>query len=215
MMQLYSYWRSSASYRVRIALALKGIAYDYHAVNLAAGAQRSAAFQALSGNGLVPLLLVDGQAFHQSLAIIEYLDESYPSPALLPSQPVARAGARALAQSIACDTHPLNNLRVLTYLESTLGADSIAKMAWYHHWTRLGLQTVEHQLQRFAKQHSGAFAFGHTPGLVECVLVPQIFNARRFKVSIEGLPRIGEIELACQRLSSFMIAAPENCPDCP
>jgi maleylacetoacetate isomerase/maleylpyruvate isomerase len=215
VMKLYSYYRSSASYRVRIALALKGIRYEYIAVNLAIGEHRSADFLALSGNGLVPLLVTKGQPIGQSLAIIEYLDELHQFPALLPVCATYRALARAIAQSIACEIHPLNNLRVLRYLESTLQHEDAEKTSWYHHWTRTGLETVEHQLRQAYEVHQGRFSFGKLPGLVDCVLVPQIYNARRFNVPLQGLQRILDIEVACQQLSAFALAAPENCPDCP
>ena len=166
-------------------------------------------------NGLVPLLVTKGQPISQSLAIIEYLDETHPSPALLPARSTDRALARAMAQSIACDIHPLNNLRVLTYLESTLQHDDAEKNTWYRHWTRTGLEIVEQQLRYAYEAHEGTFSYGKLPGLVDCVLIPQLYNARRFNVSLQGLQRILQIEVACQRLPSFALSAPENCPDCP
>lgn len=215
MMKLYSYYRSSASYRARIALALKGIQYEYVAVNLAGGEHLGEAYKTLSGSGLVPLLVTKGRPISQSLAIIEYLDETHPSPALLPARATDRALVRAMAQSIACDVHPLNNLRVLTYLESTLQHDDAEKSTWYRHWTRTGLEIVEQQLRHAYEAHEGTFSYGKLPGLVDCVLIPQLYNARRFNVSLQGLQRILQIEVACQRLPSFELAAPENCPDCP
>jgi len=188
-MKLYSYFRSSASYRVRIALALKGIPYAYVPIHLVKGEQRGDAFAALSADRLVPVLEVDGVALSQSLAIIDYLEETHPEPRLLPSEPLARAQVRALAQTIACEIHPINNLRVLKYLSQELRVDDAAKTGWYRHWCRSGLEAVERQLAQLRAAHGpAALCFGDSPTLADCCLVPQIFNAQRFSVDLSGLP---------------------------
>ena len=215
MIKLYSYYRSSASYRVRIALALKKVEYQYVAIDLSRGDQTQVAYQELSGNGLVPILEVNGVRIAQSLAIIEYLDDMHLSPPLLPNDSTERAVARAIAQSIACDLHPLNNLRVLRYLESTLQHNEAEQQAWYRHWTRTGLEIVENQLQQAKRRDDGPFSLGKLPSLVDCVLIPQIYNARRFKVSLDGLDRILKIDATCRLHPSFEQAVPENCPDYP
>ncbi len=216
-MKLYNYFRSSASFRVRIALALKGLAYDYVAVNLLTGEQSQAGYQAISADGLVPLLEDAGHRLSQSMAIIEYLDETHPTPPLLPSDPLGRAQVRALAQSIACEIHPLNNLRVLKYLVGPLQQDEVAKLAWYRHWTRSGLEAFERQLQALDTDGgAGAgsvYCFGTAPTLADCLLVPQIFNALRFEVSLEGLPRTMDAFGACMRHPAFIAAQPSSCPD--
>ena len=163
-MKLYNYFRSSASFRVRIALALKGLPYDYVSVHLAKGAHKLPAYTGLAADGLVPLLDDAGAHLSQSMAIIEYLDETHPAPALLPADPLGRARVRALAQSIACEIHPINNLRVLTYLTGTLGLSEEQKNTWYRHWCRDGLLSFERQL---AQQRTGAFCFGGTPTLAD------------------------------------------------
>ena len=210
-MKLYNYFRSSASFRVRIALALKGVPYDYVPVHLAKGEQRQVAYAELSADRLVPMLeLDDGTRLSQSMAIIEYLDEVHPEPALLPRDALGRARVRALAQSVACEIHPLNNLRVLQYLSRTLKVDEEAKNTWYRHWVRTGLEAFERQL---AQQPAGRFCFGDTPTLADCLLVPQIFNARRFDTPLDGLPRTMAIFDACMALPAFQQAQPSACPD--
>ena len=218
-MKLYSYFRSSASFRVRIALALKGLPYDYVPINLLAGQQRQSEYQALAPDALVPLLEVDGQRLSQSMAIMEYLDETYPTPALLPADAWGRAQARALAQSIACEIHPLNNLRVLRYLVGPLQQDEAAKLTWYRHWVREGLESFERQLlaQDAARTHQGlsasTYCWGDTPTLADCVLVPQIFNAKRFDTPLHDLPRTLAVFDACMVLPAFLKAQPSACPD--
>ena len=218
-MKLYNYFRSSASFRVRIALELKGLPYEYVAVHLARGDHRLEAYRAISPDVLVPLLEVDGQRLSQSMAIIEYLDEVHPEPGLLPADPLARARVRALAQSVACEIHPLNNLRVLKYLVAKLHQDEDAKTTWYRHWVREGLESLERQLVVLEthRTQSGwepsVYCYGDTPTLADCVLVPQIFNAKRFAVPLEGLPRTMAAFDACMQLDGFQRAQPENCPD--
>ena len=209
-MKLYNYFRSSASFRVRIALNLKGLAYDYVPVHLAKGEQKQPEFAALTAEGLVPLLeLDDGQRLTQSMAIIEYLDETHPQPALLPADAAGRARVRALSQIVACEIHPLNNLRVLKYLVNDLKASDDAKNAWYKHWVRLGLQSYEARLA----ERPGTYSHGDTPTLADCCLVPQIFNAQRFNVPLNGLPLTMGAFNACMVLPAFQQAQPLACPD--
>ena len=209
-MKLYNYFRSSASFRVRTALQLKGLAYEYVPVHLVKGEQRDPALAALAAEHLVPVLeLDDGQRLTQSMAIIEYLDETHPQPALLPRDAVGRARVRALAQIVACEVHPLNNLRVLKYLVHELKADEPAKNAWYRHWVDLGLQAYEAHLA----EQPGAFSHGDAPTLADCCLVPQIFNAQRFDCDLSGLPRTMAVFDACMNLPAFQRAQPSACPD--
>ena len=209
-MKLYNYFRSSASFRVRIALHLKGLAYDYLPVHLARGEQKKPAFAAVTAEGLVPVLeLDDDRRLTQSMAIIEYLDETHPQPPLLPADALGRARVRALAQIVACEIHPLNNLRVLKYLVGELKASEDAKNAWYRHWVRLGLESYEAQLAT----RSGLYSHGDAPTLADCCLVPQIFNAQRFGVSLDGLPRTMAAVDACMALPAFQQAHPSACPD--
>jgi maleylacetoacetate isomerase/maleylpyruvate isomerase len=209
-MRLYNYFRSSASFRVRIALQLKGLAYDYVPVHLARGDQRQPAFAAVSAEGLVPVLeLPGGQRLTQSMAIIEYLDETHPQPALLPADALGRARVRALAQIVACETHPLNNLRVLKHLVHELHVSEDAKNGWYRHWVRTGLLAYEAQLA----PQAGRFSHGDAPTLADCCLVPQIFNAQRFDCDLAGLPRTMAVFDACMQLPAFQRAQPSACPD--
>lgn len=218
-MQLYNYYRSSASYRVRIALALKGLPYDYIPVHLAQGAHKQPAFRSKSPDALVPLLDTDGHTLTQSMAIIEYLDELHPNPPLLAPDALGRAQVRALAQSIACEIHPLNNLRVLQHLVGVLEVSEAQKTAWIHHWIRQGLEAFERQLVSLDAQRQAAglptsdFCFGSTPTMADCTLVPQIFNAKRFAVPLDGLPRTMAAYAACMALPAFQAAQPERCPD--
>jgi maleylacetoacetate isomerase len=209
-MRLHNYFRSSASFRVRIALALKGLAYDYVSVHLAKGEQLKESYTRLNSDALVPLLEVDGLKLTQSMAIIEYLEETHPTPALLPADPSGRARVRALAQSIACEIHPLNNLRVLKYLSNQLQLDEDSKNTWYRHWVRLGLEAVELQL---GQSPTGKFCHGDAPGLADCVLVPQIFNGQRFKVDFSGLDKTMSVFEACMQLPAFVQSQPSACPD--
>jgi maleylacetoacetate isomerase len=208
-MQLYSYFRSSASFRVRIALALKGLAYDYKPVHLAKSEQFNESYAAVSASRLVPLLVDEGRTFTQSMAIIEYLEETHPEPALLPKAAHERARVRALAQDIACEIHPLNNLRVLRYLVRDLKLSEDDKNRWYRHWVETGLEVVERQLLA----QPGTFCHGHTPTLADCILVPQIFNARRFDCRVDHVPQVMKVFEQCMKLPAFEQSRPEHCPD--
>lgn len=210
MIKLYGYFRSSAAYRVRIALNLKAIAYENAFVSLARGDQLKA-FAALNPQKLVPALETDGALLTQSLAIVEYLDETHPAPPLLPRDAAGRARVRALAQMVACDIHPLNNLRVLGYLVKTLSVNEDQKTAWYRHWIAEGLAAIEAALARDAA--TGAFCHGAQPTLADICLVPQVANARRFDCPLEAFPTIRRIEAACLALPAFDAARPENQPD--
>ena len=211
-MKLYNYFRSSASFRVRIALALKGLAYEYVPVHLARGDHKQQPFADIAAEGLVPMLeLDDGARLSQSMAIIEYLDEAHPQTApLLPADALGRARVRALSQIIACEIHPLNNLRVLKYLARDLKVDEEAKNTWYRHWVRTGLEAFERQL---AAGPAGPFCHGDTPTLADCCLVPQIFNAQRFDTNLDGLPRTMAVFDRCMALPAFQQAQPSACPD--
>ena len=211
-MKLYNYFRSSASFRVRIALALKGLSYEYVPVHLAKGDHKKPGYTGLAADGLVPLLeLADGTRLSQSMAIMEYLDEAHPAtPALLPADALGRARVRALAQSIACEIHPINNLRVLKYLSQELKVEEEAKNTWYRHWVRTGLEAFERQL---AQQPASRFCHGDTPTMADCCLVPQIFNGQRFNTPLDGLPRTMAAFEACMALPAFQSAQPSACPD--
>ncbi|MEO8249887.1 MAG: maleylacetoacetate isomerase [Burkholderiales bacterium] len=210
-MKLYNYFRSSASFRVRIALALKGLPYEYVSVHLAKGEQQKPGFAAMSADRLVPLLeLPDGTRISQSMAIIEYLDETHPESPLLPADALGRQRVRALAQSIACEIHPLNNLRVLKYLVRELKVSDEAKNDWYKHWCRDGLEAFERQL---AQLPEGRYSFGDAPTLADCCLVPQIFNAQRFEVDLAGLPRTMAAFEACMKHEAFIQSQWSACPD--
>jgi maleylacetoacetate isomerase/maleylpyruvate isomerase len=195
---------------VRIALALKQLPYEYVSVHLARGDHKLPAYAAIAADGLVPVLEVGDMRLSQSLAIIEYLDETHPQPRLVPTDPVDRARVRALAQSIACEIHPLNNLRVLKYLVRDLHADEAAKTAWYRHWVREGLLAFERQL---AQLPAATYCFGDTPSLADCCLVPQIFNGQRFDCDFSDLPRTMAAFEACMALDAFQAAQPSACPD--
>jgi len=210
-LKLYGYFRSSAAYRVRIALALKGLAYEYLAVHLRKGEQDAAEYRELNPNALVPTLVDDRGTFTQSLAIIEYLDERHPEPPLLPHTPEARSRVRAIALAIACDIHPLDNLRVLRYLVRTLGTSEETKDAWYRHWIDVGLGALEAQLAR--DPATGEFCHGGIPTLADCCLVPQLANARRAGIPLEVYPTLTRIEANCNALPAFAAAAPERQPD--
>jgi maleylacetoacetate isomerase/maleylpyruvate isomerase len=212
-MKLYTYFRSSAAYRVRIALNLKGLPYEAVPVHLVrdGGQQKTPAYREKSPLGIVPALETDHGVLTQSLAIIEWLEELHPQVALLPADADGRARVRAIAQTIACEIHPLNNLRVLGYLSKTLGVSEEQKNAWYRHWVHEGLAAVEKLLAN--DPHTGTFCHGETPGLADCCLVPQVFNARRFGCPLDEFPTILRIVAACEALEAFRQAAPGNQPD--
>jgi maleylpyruvate isomerase len=206
-MILYGYGLSSASYRVRIALALKNLPYTSISKNLRAGEHRLSEYLSINVQGFVPALgLDDGAVLIQSVAIIEYLDEIYPTPRLLPAEPLARARVRALTQVITSDIHPLNNLRVLRYLEDKLSLDREARDLWYRHWVAAGFDALERWLVRDAA--AGRFCHGDAPTLADICLVPQVFNARRFSVDMNPYPRILAIDAACRELPEFQTTAP-------
>lgn len=210
---LYTYFRSSAAYRVRIALHLKRLAYDSRAVHLLrnGGEHRKPAYLAINPQGLVPAL-VDGQTtISQSLAIMEYLDETHPAHPLLPEGSRDRAHVRALAQMIACEIHPLNNRRVMAYLEHTLEQDKPARVAWMCHWIHAGFEAMEKCITGYG--FAGTYCFGDQPGMADACLVPQLYNARRYGCDLERFPTLRAIEQRCDTLDAFQRAAPENQPD--
>ena len=209
-MKLYSYFRSSAAFRVRIALNLKGLAYDTVPIHLIkdGGRHKSAEYRAVNPQMRVPALaLSDGDALVQSLAIIEYLNEAYPSPPLLPADLIERARVRAVAQIIACDIHPLNNTAALNYLKTELKHDQAAVEAWYASWVLAGFEAAEAMIK------PGPYAFGSAVTLADLCLVPQVFNARRFKIALDRFPKIVAADAACAKLPAFDKARPENQPD--
>lgn len=212
-MKLHTYFRSSAAYRVRIALNLKGLDAKHAFVHLLkdGGQQFSAGYDALNPQHLVPLLEIDDMLLPQSLAIIEYLDETQPLNPLMPADPRGRARVRALAQAIACDIHPINNLRVLKYLSDELKVSPEQKTAWYRHWVALGLDALERQLAR--DEETGRFCHGDTPTLADCCLVPQLYNARRFECDLAPYPTVVAIAERCEQLAAFADARPEQQPD--
>jgi maleylacetoacetate isomerase len=212
-MRLYDYFRSSAAYRVRIALNLKGVTPDERTfVHLRMGNQRAQDYLALNPQGLVPALaLDDGRVLTQSLAIVEYLEETYPEPPLLPAEAAARARVRAIALQIACDIHPLNNLRVLNYLLGTLGVAKEQKDGWYRYWVDVGFEALEKMLSHDAD--TGRFCHGERPTLADVCLVPQIANARRFNIDMSPYPTLARIESACNAIEAFAAAAPVRQPD--
>ncbi len=212
-MKLHNFFRSSASWRVRIALNLKGLDYEYLSVHLRrnGGEQFTPDFRGLNPQSLVPVLDDGEHKLSQSLAIIEYLDEVYSTPPLLPQNPLERARVRSLALGIACDLHPLNNLRVLKYLTEQLNASDQAKSEWYQHWVALGLSAFEAELA--GSRHTGRFCHGNTPTLADCCLVPQLYQARRFECDVSGYPTMLRIEEACNQLPAFERAAPARQPD--
>lgn len=211
-MKLHGYFRSSAAYRVRIALGLKGLPYEYLSVHIAKGRQFDAPFTAINPQSLVPVLEEDdGRLLTQSLAIIEYLEETRPEPALLPATPEGRHRVRSLALLVACEIHPLNNLRVLKYLTDVLQVTEVQKLAWYAHWVATGLEALERRLA--AEPQTGVFCHGDVPGLADICLVPQLANARRFSVDLAPYPTLRRIDAACAALSAFEAALPANQPD--
>ncbi|WP_044562542.1 maleylacetoacetate isomerase [Azospirillum sp. B4] len=215
MLTLYTYFRSSAAYRVRIALNLKGLTAAQVPVHLLrdGGEQLKADYLALNPQGQLPTLAVTDDAgthlLTQSLAIVEYLDEVHPIPPLLPADPILRAQARAVALAIACDIHPINNLRVQKYLKGEMGVDEAKAGRWVRHWMETGLAAVE----AMVRPHAGRFCFGDTPGLADLVLAPQMFNARRFNADLSACPTLAAIDAACLALPAFADAAPERQAD--
>lgn len=212
MTKLYTYFRSSASYRVRIALALKGLDYESVFVHLPSGRQTDADYLRRNPQGLTPSFETEaGETLSQSLAIIEYLDETHPEPPLLPADPLGRARARAMAQVVASDMHPLNNLRVLKYLKGPLGQDRGALEAWYGHWVAAGFAALETMTLKFGA--AGGYCYGDAVSLADLCLAPQMWNARRFDCDLSPYPRLVEIDARLQALPAFIKAAPEAQPD--
>lgn len=214
-LRLYSYWRSSAAYRVRIGLNLKGLPYELVPVHLVrdGGEQHRDEFRQTNPQGLVPVLMHGQRPLRQSMAILEYLDEVWPEPALLPASARERQRVRALAQLIACDIHPLNNLRVLQYFEHTWGVPQPERQGWAKHWIAEGFRALEALVAE--NPATGTYCQGDTPGLADCCLVPQMYNARRFGVDLTPFPTLVRIEQACLALPAFDLARPENQPDRP
>lgn len=215
-MKLYTYFRSSAAYRVRIALNLKGLPYEAVPVHLLrdGGQQLSAEYRGVNPAALLPALQDGDATVTQSMAIIEYLEEQHPHTPLLPKDAAGRARVRALAQTIACDTHPLSNLRVLKYLVNTLKVDEAAKLEWIRHWMALGLETFESHLAHMAHDSAtGRFCHGDVPTLADCCLIPQVFNAQRFEVDLAPYPNIARIAANCEALAAFQEAHPARQPD--
>ena len=210
-MELYGYFRSSAAYRVRIALALKGLAVDHRPVHLVKGEQLLPAYAERNPSRLVPLLSDGEVQIGQSLAIIEYLDETHPLPPLLPPDPAGRARVRGLALDVACEIHPLNNLRVLRFLKHELKVDDADKDRWYRHWVETGLDTVEHELA--GDPRTGLCCHGDAPTLADLALVPQVFNAERFECRLDHVPTVMRIVTHCRSLPAFAAAHPSACVD--
>ncbi len=222
-MKLYNFFASGTSFRARIALNLKGLSYEYVPVNLRTGEHREAGYRGLSADTLVPTLDVAGEPdqalIGQSMAIIEYLDETHPEPPLLPRDALGRARVRELAQTVACDVHPINNMRILKYLSGPLGVSEEQKVAWYNHWVMEGLRSYERRLEALATERAAAglppsvYSYGDTPSLADCCLIPQMVNGRRFGLVYEGIPRTQAVFDACMKLDAFERAHPKNCPD--
>lgn len=210
-MKVYGFFRSSAAYRLRIALNLKGLAAEHEYLHLRKGEQFAPEYTALNPQGLVPTLIDGDVILGQSLAIIEYLEETRPAPALLPAEPAARARVRQLAQIVACDIHPLDNLKVLNYLRHEMGHDEAAVKRWYHHWIAQGLGALEALLG--SHPATGRYCHGAQPTLADICLVPQVYNARRFACDLSAYPTVVRIDAACNELEPFRAAAPENQPD--
>ena len=203
---LYDYWRSSAAYRVRIALNLKGVDYESRQVDLRADEQSAEDYRRLNPQGLVPMLEIDGHRLTQSLSIMVYLDQVYPDPPLMPRDPADGAHVRALALAVACDIHPLNNLRVLKYLKNDLGVSEEAKDEWYRHWVAEGLVALE----EMARPRAGAFLFGDSPTIADVCLVPQLYNARRFSVPITDYPTLRRADETASAHAAFAAAHPDR-----
>lgn len=213
MLKLHGYFRSSAAYRVRIALNLKGIAHEhvFHHLTRGGGQHRLPGYLALNPQGLVPALEEDGVVLTQSLAILEYLEERFPEPALLPKDAIGRARIRSIALGIACEIHPLNNLRTLGYLTGTMRHSEEERNAWYRHWIDDGFKGIEGMLANSAA--TGRFCHGDRPTIADCALVPQVFNARRFNCDLGAFPTITRITAACEALPAFIAASPGRQPD--
>jgi len=214
MLNLYSYFRSSASYRVRIALQLKAVAFNTIPVHLLndGGQQHSVRYLEINPEGLVPALEEEGHVLTQSLAIIEYLDEEYGGPSLLPKDALGRARARSLALQIACEIHPVNNLRILDYLRQSLKLDKLEVQHWYRRWISEGFRTLEIRLQ---SPETGSCCHGDVPGMADCCLIPQVYNARRFEVDLSPFPNIVRVADHCESLPAFQAAHPDRQPDAP
>jgi maleylpyruvate isomerase len=209
--KLYNYFRSSASFRVRIALEIKGLPYDYAPVHLLKGEQLAPDFVKLNPDALVPVLCDGNDVLNQSLAIVEYLEETHPEPTLLPGSPSNRAHIRAIALAIACEIHPLNNPRVLKYLKNTFNVEEEARNDWYRHWVKLGFAALETRLSQ--SPLTGAYCVGDTPTLADLCLVPQVFNGKRFDVAVEDYPTLARIFAHCMEQEAFQRAAPAAQPD--
>jgi maleylacetoacetate isomerase/maleylpyruvate isomerase len=209
-MKLYTYFRSSAAFRVRIALHLKGLAYEPSLVHLARGEHRAPAYGAVNPQALLPTLEDGGRLLTQSLAILEYLEETHPAPALLPKDPFERARVRSLAMLVACEIHPVNNLRVLQYLKRALGQNEEQVNAWYRHWIADGLAKLEADL---ARPGTGTFCHGNHPTIADCCLVPQVFNAQRYQCDTTAYPTVMRVFAACMKLDAFDRAQPAKQPD--
>jgi maleylpyruvate isomerase len=211
-MKLYGFSRSSAAFRVRIALNLKGIAWEHINISLPDGDQFDDSYKTLNPQGRVPTLIDGDNVLYQSMAILEYLEETHPEPAFLPSDPVGRARVRGLADIIACDIHPLNNLAVLKFLSREMGADKDAvNVTWYQHWIYEGFNALEAHLA--ADSETGTFAHGDAPGLVDICIVPQVFNAQRYECALSPYPRLMGIFAECMKLEAFDNAQPSKQPD--
>ena len=212
-LRLYTYWRSSAAFRVRIALNLKGLAYESVAVHLGMDAQRAAEFRAVNPQALIPVLLHGDRVMTQSLAIMEYLDEAFPDKPLLPATIRERQRVRAIAAMVACDIHPLGNLRVQQYLEREFKVSQEQRETWTRHWVGAGFAAIEATLA--GNPSTGEFCEGDTPTIADCCLVPQVYNARRFNLDLAPYPTIARIDAACRDIEAFQAARPENQPDAP
>lgn len=206
MIRLYDYHRSSASYRVRIALNLKGLDYERVAVNLLDNGQKSDEYRARNPQGFVPMLEIDGAQLTQSLSIVNYLNGVYPDPPLAPADPVAAAHVRAMAQVVASDIHPLNNLRVLNYVTDVMGHDKETRARWYAHWVHEGFEALE----QLAIRHGGAYLSGDLPGLADLCLVPQMYNARRFDIALDAYPTLVDYDARANALPAFQAAHPDQ-----
>ena len=210
-MKLYGFFRSSAAFRVRIALNLKGLSYDDAFIHLRRGDQRGGDYLSVNPQGLVPALEIDGETLIQSMAIVEYLDETHPAPAFLPADAAGRARVRALAAIVACDIHPINNLRVLRYLARPLGHDQSTIETWYNHWIAAGFEAFERLLT--GDRRTGEFCDGDRPGVADIALAPQVVNSQRYKLDLSPYPTLSRIYANCMQLEAFAAAHPDNQPD--